>query len=83
LQMPHIQRGFLSLPCCVLHRIGFAVVSEWYQTVSLTPAVILLIAPGYLVSAASWSRISSAPATVAFMRLRVEAALKISTLRQD
>jgi hypothetical protein len=25
------QRGFLSLPCCVLHRITFPVVSEWYQ----------------------------------------------------
>jgi hypothetical protein len=23
--------GFLSLPCCVLHRIAFAVVSECYQ----------------------------------------------------
>jgi hypothetical protein len=29
--MPHIYRGFLSLPCCVLHRIAFAVVSEWCQ----------------------------------------------------
>jgi len=23
--------GFLSLHCCVLHRIAFPVVSEWYQ----------------------------------------------------
>jgi hypothetical protein len=81
--MPQLLAGFFSLPCRVLHRIAFPVVSEWCQTVSLTPAVILLIAPGYLVSAASLSRISSAPATVDFMRLRVEAALKISTLRQD
>ena len=29
--MPHIQRSFLSLPCSVLHRIAFPVVSEWYQ----------------------------------------------------
>jgi hypothetical protein len=31
LQMPQILRGFLSLPCCVLHRIALPVVSEWYQ----------------------------------------------------
>src|SRR5215208_169451 len=31
LQIPHIQRGFLSLHCCLLHRIAFPVVSEWYQ----------------------------------------------------
>ncbi len=29
--MPHIWRGFLSPACYVLHRIAFAVVSEWYQ----------------------------------------------------
>jgi hypothetical protein len=31
LQFPHFQRGFLSPGCPVLHRIAFAVVSEWYQ----------------------------------------------------
>ena len=31
MQMPHIGRGFFSLPCCVLHRIALPVVSEWYQ----------------------------------------------------
>ncbi len=31
LQIPHIQAGFFSLPCPVLHRIALAVVSEWYQ----------------------------------------------------
>jgi hypothetical protein len=31
LQIPHIQAVFLSPVCCVLHRIAFAVVSEWYQ----------------------------------------------------
>jgi hypothetical protein len=41
-QIPYIKRGFLSQPCPVLHRIALAVVSD----VSLTPAVILLIAPG-------------------------------------
>jgi hypothetical protein len=71
------------LACPALHRIALAVVSEWCQTVSLTLAVILLIAPGYPVGAASLYRISPAPATVDFMRLRVEAALKINTLRQD
>jgi hypothetical protein len=31
LQIPHIQRDFCSLVCCVLHRIAFPVMSEWYQ----------------------------------------------------
>jgi hypothetical protein len=31
LQKPLIQRGFLSLPCSVLHRIAVPVVLEWYQ----------------------------------------------------
>src|SRR5215217_3027458 len=46
LQIPHIQRGFLSLPCCVLHRIAFPVVSAWYQTVSGIRALAL---PRFLV----------------------------------
>jgi hypothetical protein len=29
--MPHTYAGFFSLPCCVLHRIALAVVSEWCQ----------------------------------------------------
>jgi hypothetical protein len=29
--MPHIYRGFLSLTCCVLHRIALPVVSKWCQ----------------------------------------------------
>src|SRR5215207_359731 len=33
LQIPHIQAGFISLPCPVLHRIAFPVVSEWCQQV--------------------------------------------------
>ena len=31
MQNPHIQAGFFSLPCTVLHRIAFLVVSEWCQ----------------------------------------------------
>ncbi len=31
MQISHIQRGLLSLACCVLHRVAFPVVSEWYQ----------------------------------------------------
>jgi hypothetical protein len=31
LQIPHIQAGFISLPCPVLHRIAFPVVSQWCQ----------------------------------------------------
>jgi hypothetical protein len=31
LQNRHFQRGFFALPCPVLHRIAFPVVSEWYQ----------------------------------------------------
>ena len=41
LQVPDIQAGFLSLPCCVLHRIAFSVVSEWCQhcpTIRATPS---------------------------------------------
>jgi hypothetical protein len=32
LQIPHIESGFSSPGCCVLHRIAFPVVSEWYQS---------------------------------------------------
>ena len=31
LQIPRIQASLLSLPCSVLHRIAFPVVSEWCQ----------------------------------------------------
>jgi len=31
LQIPHIQGGFFAPPCPPLHRIAFAVVSEWCQ----------------------------------------------------
>jgi hypothetical protein len=31
LQIPHIQGVFSTPGCRVLHRIVFAVVSEWYQ----------------------------------------------------
>ena len=31
MQIPHFQATFSSLACCVLHRIAFPVVSEWYQ----------------------------------------------------
>jgi hypothetical protein len=31
MQIPHFQRVFLSAGCLVLHRIAFAVVSEWCQ----------------------------------------------------
>jgi hypothetical protein len=31
LQIPHIEAGFYSPVCCVLHRTAFSVVSEWYQ----------------------------------------------------
>jgi hypothetical protein len=31
LQIPHIWTAFSALGCCVLHRIAFPVVSEWYQ----------------------------------------------------
>jgi hypothetical protein len=30
--MAHIQKAFFSLPCPVLHRNAFPVVSEWCQT---------------------------------------------------
>jgi hypothetical protein len=31
LQFPHIWAVFSAPGCCVLHRIAFAVVSDWYQ----------------------------------------------------
>ena len=31
MQNPHIQAGFFSEPCLMLHRIALAVVSEWCQ----------------------------------------------------
>ena len=31
MQIPHIYAAFSSAVCCVLHRIAFPVVSEWYQ----------------------------------------------------
>src|SRR5215216_1363155 len=30
-QIPHIKAAFSAQACCVLHRIAFPVVSEWYQ----------------------------------------------------
>ena len=35
-QIPHIKAAFSAQACCVLHRIAFPVVSEWYQ-----PAMVL------------------------------------------
>jgi hypothetical protein len=32
LQIPRFQAAFSALPCPVLHRIAFPVVSEWYQS---------------------------------------------------
>ena len=31
LQIPHIYAAFSAPVCCVLHRIAFPMVSEWYQ----------------------------------------------------
>ena len=35
LQIPHIWATFSAAACCLLHRIAFAVVSEWYQEPAL------------------------------------------------
>jgi hypothetical protein len=40
--MPQLLAGFFSLPCRVLHRIAFAVVSEWcHESVDYASSVSL------------------------------------------
>ena len=40
MQIPHIWGAFFALGCCVLHRIAFAVVSEWYQEAAYYAALV-------------------------------------------
>src|ERR687889_687546 len=62
--MPHIQRGFLSLPCCVFHRMAFPVVSEWYQYHSCDGRGLKQPRPTYVLLVLSYS---IAPITITLM----------------